>query len=128
MSLDTARTSACATRVIWIVLDSVGIGEMPDKLPDDNFVYFYHPDHLGSTGFVTDKDGELYEHMVYFPFGETWVAESSMSPPVSAGPVFAEIAGDRSPPRWRSLGVDPFRTSLRDLPTPTPGWLRAARS
>jgi len=50
---------------------------MPDKLPDDNFVYFYHPDHLGSTGFVTDKDGELYEHNQYFPFGETWVTENS---------------------------------------------------
>jgi hypothetical protein len=35
------------------------------------------PDHLGSTSYVTDKDGELYEHVQYFPFGETWVEESS---------------------------------------------------
>jgi RHS repeat-associated protein len=43
----------------------------------DNFLYFYHPDHLGSTGFVTDVNGKLYEHIEYFPFGETWVEEHS---------------------------------------------------
>ena len=41
------------------------------------FLYYYHPDHLGSTGYVTDKDGELYEHIEYFPFGETWVLEGT---------------------------------------------------
>ena len=41
------------------------------------FLYYYHPDHLGSTGYVTDKDGEIYEHIEYFPFGETWVLEGT---------------------------------------------------
>lgn len=41
------------------------------------FLYYYHPDHLGSTGYVTDADGELYEHIQYFPFGETWVQEAA---------------------------------------------------
>ena len=45
--------------------------------PEENFLYFYHSDHLGSTGYVTDKDGEIYEHIEYFPFGETWVQEAS---------------------------------------------------
>ena len=39
--------------------------------------YFYHPDHLGSTGFATDATGEVYQHLEYFPFGETWVDEVS---------------------------------------------------
>jgi RHS repeat-associated protein len=39
--------------------------------------YFYHQDHLGSTGFVTDATGEVYQHLEYFPFGETWVDEVS---------------------------------------------------
>jgi RHS repeat-associated protein len=39
--------------------------------------YFYHPDHLGSSNYVTDADGRLYEHLEYFPFGETWVQEAS---------------------------------------------------
>jgi RHS repeat-associated protein len=41
------------------------------------FLYYYHPDHLGSTGYVTDASGKLYEHIEYFPFGETWVQQSS---------------------------------------------------
>jgi hypothetical protein len=41
------------------------------------FIYFYHPDHLGSTGYVTDEKALRYEHIAYFPFGETWVQEAS---------------------------------------------------
>ncbi|MDH4275927.1 MAG: hypothetical protein OEW08_12900, partial [Gammaproteobacteria bacterium] len=41
--------------------------------PTDERVYYYHPDHLGSTGAVTDEDGKLHEQVEYFPFGETWV-------------------------------------------------------
>ena len=39
--------------------------------------YFYHQDHLGSTGFATDATGEVWQHLEYFPFGETWVDEVS---------------------------------------------------
>jgi len=35
--------------------------------------FFYHPDHLSSTNEVTDASGDLFEHLEYFPFGETWV-------------------------------------------------------
>jgi RHS repeat-associated protein len=41
------------------------------------FIYFYHPDHLGSTAYVTDEKAQRYEHLAYFPFGETWVQEST---------------------------------------------------
>jgi RHS repeat-associated protein len=41
------------------------------------FRYFYHPDHLGSTSYVTDASGEVYQHLEYFPFGETFVEEHS---------------------------------------------------
>ena len=44
---------------------------------DENFLFFYHPDHVGSTSYVTDKDGSIYQHVQYFPFGETWVEETS---------------------------------------------------
>ncbi len=49
-------------------------GTLPTR---DNFLYYYHPDHLGSTSHVTDDNGKLYEHIEYFPFGESWVEESS---------------------------------------------------
>jgi RHS repeat-associated protein len=39
------------------------------------FQYFYHPDHLGSTAYATDARGEVYQHLEYFPFGESWVDE-----------------------------------------------------
>ncbi|HEY4108073.1 SpvB/TcaC N-terminal domain-containing protein [Puia sp.] len=42
-----------------------------------DFLYFYHPDHLGSTSYVTDGSGEVYEHLEYFAFGETFVEEHS---------------------------------------------------
>ncbi|WP_277957866.1 SpvB/TcaC N-terminal domain-containing protein [Anaeromyxobacter oryzisoli] len=34
--------------------------------------YYYHPDHLGSTSWVTDQNGRVHEHVEYFPFGEVW--------------------------------------------------------
>ncbi len=40
-------------------------------------VFYYHPNHLGSTAFVSDVKGDIYEHLEYFPFGETWVEEAS---------------------------------------------------
>jgi RHS repeat-associated protein len=43
----------------------------------DNFLYYYHPDHLGSSSYVTDAIGKLYQHLEYFPFGEAWVEENS---------------------------------------------------
>ena len=43
----------------------------------DDLLYFYHPDHLGSTSYVTDATGEVYQHLEYFAFGETFVEEHS---------------------------------------------------
>jgi len=53
----------------------------------EKFQYFYHPDHLGSSSYITDASGEVYQHFEptegssrtplklnkceqYFPFGE----------------------------------------------------------
>ncbi|WP_319563286.1 SpvB/TcaC N-terminal domain-containing protein [Marispirochaeta sp.] len=41
--------------------------------------YYYHPDHLGSAQFVTDRDGGQYEHMEYTPYGELWEEQVSDS-------------------------------------------------
>jgi RHS repeat-associated protein len=45
--------------------------------PYEKDIYFYHPDHLGGTNYVTDKTGALFQHAEYFPGGETWVDEKS---------------------------------------------------
>ncbi|HEX7185573.1 MAG TPA: SpvB/TcaC N-terminal domain-containing protein [Thermoanaerobaculia bacterium] len=39
------------------------------------FLYFYHPDHLGSAQFLTNEQGYPHEHLEYFPSGEFWVNE-----------------------------------------------------
>jgi len=41
--------------------------------------YYYHADHLGSSSVVTDKAGKFYEHLEYFPYGETWVHNKATS-------------------------------------------------
>ena len=37
--------------------------------------YFYHSDHLGSTSYVTDANGEVTQHVEYVPFGEVFIEE-----------------------------------------------------
>jgi RHS repeat-associated protein len=37
--------------------------------------YFYHSDHLGSTSYITNVNGEISQHIEYFPFGETFMEE-----------------------------------------------------
>lgn len=47
------------------------------KTPFEKDLYFYHPDHLGTSNYISDTNGKLYEHLEYFPFGEGWVEENS---------------------------------------------------
>ncbi|HBG69166.1 MAG: hypothetical protein A2W93_07790 [Bacteroidetes bacterium GWF2_43_63] len=39
--------------------------------------YFYHPDHLGSSSFITDATGYATQHLQYLPFGETFVDQQN---------------------------------------------------
>jgi RHS repeat-associated protein len=41
--------------------------------------YFYHPDHLGSTSYVSNTLGEVSMHFEYSPFGETFFEEHTSS-------------------------------------------------
>jgi RHS repeat-associated protein len=45
---------------------------------------FYHPDHLGSTSYISDKDQKLVQHELYFPFGERWADTNEIVGTVSA--------------------------------------------
>jgi RHS repeat-associated protein len=36
-------------------------------------LYHYHGDHLGSAQIVTDPEGKIYEQLEYTPYGELWV-------------------------------------------------------
>lgn len=45
----------------------------PTTLP----IYYFHPDHLGSSSFITDNDGNPAEFFLNLPFGETFVEQRS---------------------------------------------------
>ena len=36
-------------------------------------VYFYHSDHLGSASWITDANGEAVQHLQYLPYGEPYI-------------------------------------------------------
>jgi RHS repeat-associated protein len=61
--------------------DSVGAGYgFEDKFKQgENKQYFYHPDHLGSTSYITNINGNVSQHLEYMPFGETFVEEHASS-------------------------------------------------
>jgi len=44
------------------------------------YEYYYHTDHLGSTTYLTDRDGKLKEHIEYTPWGEGWIEQSQGFP------------------------------------------------
>jgi RHS repeat-associated protein len=68
--------------------------KVESKSEDEQF--YFHSDHLGSSGLVTDRTGKLISHQEYFPSGETWVQESTKSPPIPyqySGKEFDEETG-----------------------------------
>ena len=61
-----------------------------------HFLYFFHPAHPGSVSWITDADGEVYEHIQYFPGGEMWVhehGEDDRAPYRFSGKEFEEELG-----------------------------------
>ena len=54
--------------------DGTTTGVLP---PEEKDQYFYHGDHLGSSNMITDAKGAIYQHLEYFPFGETWIDEEN---------------------------------------------------
>ena len=41
--------------------------------------YWYHPDHLGSSSWITYTDGEAVQHLHYLPWGENFVDQQNTS-------------------------------------------------
>jgi len=48
-----------------------GIG-MPE-----NDIFYFHPDHLGSTSYITTRNGSISQHVEYIAFGEVLFEEHS---------------------------------------------------
>jgi RHS repeat-associated protein len=82
--------------------------------------YFYHQDHLDSTGYVTGFDGEVYQHLEYFPFGEQWVNEVVDNTRVKYRFTGKEYDGETGLYYFGARYYDP-RTSVWQSPDPEIG-------
>jgi RHS repeat-associated protein len=49
------------------------------KALDERPIYFYHPDHLGTTNALTDANGTMYQFFLNLPFGESMAEQNSQS-------------------------------------------------
>ncbi|KYG09587.1 hypothetical protein BE21_17060 [Sorangium cellulosum] len=69
------RNGVTATKHIF-----AGETRIASKIDADWFqeppVLYYHPDHLGSTQYVTDQDQQLSQHVEYLPSGELWADQT----------------------------------------------------
>ena len=58
---------------------TAGYGYLDHPIILENEQFFYHPDHLGSSNYLTDINGEVRQHIEYTAFGETFVEEHTSS-------------------------------------------------
>ena len=58
----------------------------------DKMQFYHHPDHLGSSSYITNLDGEVVQHIEYVPFGEVFVEERNN---ISNNPLRRERNGKR---------------------------------
>lgn len=65
------HVSADQARAGYGIVDSL-------SLPTEILQYFYHSDHLGSTAYITDRNGEISQFANYTPFGELFVEEQQL--------------------------------------------------
>ena len=96
--------------------------------PNDDYEkmqFYYHPDHLGSSSYITNLDGEVSQHIEYVPFGEVFIEERNNTwntPYLFNAKEFDEETGmyyygarymDPQNSMW--LGVDPLTEKYPNL-------------
>jgi RHS repeat-associated protein len=50
-----------------------------DSIQPEDDCYWYHPDHLGSSSWITYSDGKAVQHLHYLPWGEDFVNQRTGS-------------------------------------------------
>jgi RHS repeat-associated protein len=51
--------------------------ELMQQDNDEEDLYFYHGDHLGSSSWITDASGNVNQYLAYMPFGESFIDQRS---------------------------------------------------
>ena len=59
--------------------ENAGYGYSNGMSQQERDVFYYHSDHLGSTSYITDKDGNATQFVSYKPYGEALVDEHNTS-------------------------------------------------
>jgi len=61
-------------------LSTAGTQAAPDPNPTVlPSIYYFHPDHLGTSTFLTDFQGKAYQFFLNLPFGEIAAQQDSSS-------------------------------------------------
>lgn len=85
--LTTAETGVTKVYLAFAITPSPSFNSNNAFLPVSSFIdtetekeiYWFHPDHLGSSNYITNFVGEVSQHMEYFAFGETFIEEHKNS-------------------------------------------------
>src|SRR5690606_20461009 len=101
--------------------------ELTDRSTHDPKLYdafYFHPDHLGSSSYISNLAGNVSQHIEYMPFGEMLVDEhiNSFNTPFKFnGKEFDEETGNYYygaryyDPKWSIfIGVDPLADKYPD--------------
>ena len=60
--------------------DALGyLYDWQELVAEEEECYWYHPDHLGSSSWITYSDGSAVQHLHYLPWGEEFVDQRSTS-------------------------------------------------
>lgn len=80
--LGTKHIFAGDTRVASVQGNITLVGTpLPLPLPaQPGIPYYFHPDHLGSTGVLTNHAGHIEQSLEYFPDGESWIDRGLIKP------------------------------------------------
>lgn len=94
--MSMARASAAMTAA-WKLLQARALSRAAKNNFQEGDAYetmqfYYHPDHLGSSSYITYLDGEVVQHIEYVPFGEVFVEERNY---ISNNPLRRERNGKR---------------------------------
>ena len=57
---------------------SVSTREKPNDVYE-KMQFYCHPDHLGSSSYITNLDGEVSQHIEYVPYGEVFIDELELT-------------------------------------------------
>ena len=67
---ETAQTKAMAANVAGAKANNFHDADSYEK-----HQFYYHPDHLGSSSYIINLDGEVSQHIEYVPLGEVFIEE-----------------------------------------------------